>query len=70
MSKRHEQTFHQRSYTDGKQEHENLLTIINHRVMQIEYHYTPVRTAKKKKKSDNIKCRQGCQVVGLLVPCW
>lgn len=29
MGKRHEETFHQRGYTDGKQAHEKLVNIIN-----------------------------------------
>ena len=63
MSRRHNQTFFQRQYTDGQQTHEKRLPKTTTR-----YHVTHVRIVKL--QDTRSKCLRGCGDKGNLLHCW
>ena len=73
MSKRFEQTLHQRKYMNGKEDIKRCSTSLIIREMQIKTtmtsHFTPTRMARIKKMGNN-KCWGGLGEVAILIHCW
>ena len=69
MSKRTEQTPHQRGYTDSKQIHENTFRTMCQQRNANKNNEMPTEMTKTQ-NTDNAKCWWGCGATGTLIHCW